>query len=182
MKTLTKETARSLAKVISSRLSTFHSDDLVAILGVGRESSNEEAVESWLISRFAEIDISHVDTIMEHASEVLIQHLNDLRMEVAGGYISELPLPQVFVQSKLITDQELRCIARAIYFLVIGEGAKSYLDSLIYLVVGGEGNAIDRIAAWISTQGMVYTYFPSELTLPMAQRLMEELNCTDKLF
>jgi hypothetical protein len=99
MKTLTKETARSLAKVISSRLSTFHSDDLVAILGVGRESSNEEAVESWLISRFAEIDISHVDTIMEHVSEVLNQHLNDLRIEVAGGYIAELPQPLDFAQS-----------------------------------------------------------------------------------
>jgi hypothetical protein len=178
MKTLTKETARSLAKVISSRLSTFHSDDLVAILGVGRESSNEEAVESWLISRFAEIDISHVGTIMEHASEVLIQHLNDLRMEVASGYISELPLPLDFVQSKLITDQELRCIARAIYFLILGEAKKSYLDSLINLVLGGEGNAIDRIADWIASQGTVYTYFPSELTLPMAQRLMEELNRT----
>jgi hypothetical protein len=72
MKTLTKETARSLAKVISGRLSTFHSDDMFAILGIGRESSNKEAVESWLIFRFAEIDISHVDTIMEYASEVLI--------------------------------------------------------------------------------------------------------------
>lgn len=175
MKTLTKETARSLAKVISSRLSTFHSDDMVAILGVGRESSNEEAVESWLISRFAEIDISHVDTIMEHVSEVLNQHLNDLRMEVAGGYIAELPQPLDFAQSKLITDQELRCIARAIYFLVIGESEQSYLDSLIYLVVGGEGNTIDRIAAWISTQGKVYTYLPSELTLPLAQRLVKKL-------
>ncbi|WP_320838391.1 hypothetical protein [Zhongshania sp.] len=175
MKTLTKEAARSLAKVISSRLSTFHSDDLVAILGVGRESDNEGAIQSWLISRFTDIDVAHVDSIMEHTSEVLIQHLNDLRMEVAGGYISELPLPLDFVQSKLITDQELRCIAHAIYFLVIGEGAKSYLDSLIYLVVGGEGNAIDRIAGWISSQAMGYNYFPSELTLPLAQRLMKIL-------
>ena len=182
MKTLTKETAGSLAKVLDSRLSTIHGDDMVAILGVGRESSNEKAIQSWLMSRFTDIDVSHVDSIIEHTSEALIRHLNDLRIEVTDGSISEMPSSQAFVQSKLLNDQELQCIARAIYFLVIGEGAKSYLDSLIYLVVAGERNAIERIAAWISTQGTVYTYFPSELTLPMAQRLMEELNCTDKLF
>jgi len=58
MKTLTKETAGSLAKVLNSRLSTIHNDDMVAILGVGRESSNEKAIQSWLMSRFAEIDLA----------------------------------------------------------------------------------------------------------------------------
>ncbi|MFQ3200565.1 MAG: hypothetical protein ACI9SK_001291 [Zhongshania sp.] len=53
MNTLTKETARSLAKVINNSLSTCYSDDLVAILGTGRESTNEQAVHSWLMSRFA---------------------------------------------------------------------------------------------------------------------------------
>ena len=51
MNTLTKETARSLAKVINSGLSTCYNDDLVAILGTGRESNNEQAVQSWLMSR-----------------------------------------------------------------------------------------------------------------------------------
>ena len=182
MKSLTKETAGSLAKVLDSRLSTIHGDDMVAILGVGRESSNEKAIQSWLMSRFTDIDVSHVDSIIEHTSEALIRHLNDLRIEVTDGSVSEMPSSQDFVKSKLLNDQELRCFARAIYFLILGEAKKSYLDSLINLVLGGEGNVIDRIADWIASQGTVYTYFPSELTLSMAQRLMEELNCTDKLF
>jgi len=110
---------------------------------------------------------------VEHASEVLIQHLNDLRMDVTDGSISEIPTSQDFVQSKLLSDQELRSIARAIYFLILGEAKKSYLDSLIYLGLGGEGNAIDRIADWILAEGKTYNYFPSELTLPLAQRLMK---------
>ena len=55
MSILTIETARSLAKVINNSLSTYYNDDLVAILGTGRESNNEQAVQSWLLSRFANI-------------------------------------------------------------------------------------------------------------------------------
>ena len=83
--------------------------------------------------------------------------------------------PPIFVQQKTLTDRELRCIAHAIYLLVLGEGTKPYLDSLIELVLKGEGNAIDRITGWISSQAMGYNYFPSELTLPLAQRLMKIL-------
>ncbi len=174
MKTLTRKTARSLALVLNSRLSTCYSDDLVAILGVGRESDNEGAIQSWLLSRFGDTDIA-CSEIMEHASEVLIQHLNNLRMDVATGLMSDFDSPSIFVQQKTLTDRELRCIARAIYLLVLGEGTKLYLDSLIELVFEGEGNAIDRIAGWISSQAMAYNYFPSELTLPLAQRLMKVL-------
>jgi hypothetical protein len=174
MKTLTKETARSLAMVLNSRLSTCYSDDLVAILGVGRESDNEGAIQSWLLSHFADTDIA-CSEIMEHASEELIQHLNDLRMDVATGFMSDFASPPIFVQQKTLTDRELRCIARSIYLLVLGEGTKPYLDSLIELVFECEVNAIDRIADWISSQETGYIYFPSELTLPLAQRLMKIL-------
>tara|TARA_R110001592_G_scaffold56186_2_gene171362 strand:- start:1582 stop:1893 length:312 start_codon:yes stop_codon:yes gene_type:complete len=96
-------------------------------------------------------------------------------MDVATGLMSDFPSPPTFVQQKILTDRELRCIARAVYLLVLGEGTKLYLDSLIELALSGEGNAIDRIAAWVSTQGKIYTYLPSELTLPLAKRLMQEL-------
>lgn len=175
MKTLTRKTARSLALVLNSRLSTCYSDDLVAILGVGRESDNEGAIQSWLLSRFGDTDIACGEVFVERASERLIQHLNDLRMDVANGLMSDFPSPPTFVQQKILTDRELRCIARAVYLLVLGEGTKLYLDSLIELALSGEGNAIDRIAAWVSTQGKIYTYLPSELTLPLAKRLMQEL-------
>jgi len=119
---------------------------------------------------------------MEHASEELIQHLNDLRVDVATGLISDFASRPIFVQQKTLTDRELRCIARAIYLLVLGEGTKPYLDSLIELVLEGEGNAIDRIAGWISSQAMAYNYFPSELTLPLAQRLMKILKRVGELY
>ncbi|POP51871.1 hypothetical protein [Zhongshania marina] len=182
MKTLTKETAGSLAKVLNSQLSTIHSDDMVAILGVGRESHNEGAIQSWLLSRFADIDVSHPNMILESASEVLNQHLTDLRMEVMGGSISEIQAPHDFVQIKLLSDQELRRIARAIYFLIFGYGSRSGIDSLINLAIGGRGNSIDQIASWISVQGKTYTYFPSELTLSLAQRLMEKLKRIDESY
>lgn len=175
MNTLTKETARSLAKVINSRLSTCYSDDLVAILGTGRESNNEQAVQSWLLSRFANIEVGRTDMLMEYASEVLTQHLDDIRLEVAIGVITELPLQPSFISAKALTDREIRCIARGIYLLVLGQGSRDYLDALVDLALDGQGNAIERITAWISSQTQIYTYFPSELTLPLALRLMHKL-------
>lgn len=182
MKTLTKKTARSLAMVLNGRLSTCYSDDLVAILGVGRESDNEGAIQSWLLSSFGDTDIACGEVLVERASERLIQHLKDLRMDVATGLMSDFASPPIFVQQKTLTDRELRCIARAIYLLVLGEGTRLYLDSLIELVFEGEGNAIDRIAGWISSQAMAYNYFPSELTLPLAQRLMKVLKRVGELY
>jgi hypothetical protein len=175
MNTLTKETARSLAKVINSSLSTCYSDDLVAIIGTGRESNNEQAVQSWLMSRFANIEVGRTDMLMEYASEVLIQHLDDLRLEVAiGGKLGQ-QTPQKFIPAKALTEIELRCIARAIYLLISNEQSKPYLDALIELALEGDGNTIEKITGWVFTHTQVYTYFPSELTLPLAQRLMNKL-------
>ncbi|MEX1670144.1 hypothetical protein AB4876_14585 [Zhongshania guokunii] len=175
MNTLTKETARSLAKVINSRLSTCYNDDLVAILGTGRESNNEQAVQSWLLSRFANIEVGRTDMLMEYALEVLIQHLDDLRLNVAIGGKSEQKTPQSFIPAKALTERELRCIARAIYLLISNEQSKPYLDALIEVVLKGDGNTIEKITAWVFTHTQIYSYFPSELTLPLAQRLMHKL-------
>lgn len=175
MNTLTKETARSLAKVINSRLSTCYNDDLVAILGTGRESNNEQAVQSWVLSRFAHIEVGRTDMLMEYALEVLIQHLDDLRLDVAIGGKSEQKTPQSFIPAKALTERELRCIARAIYLLISNEQSKPYLDALIEVVLKGDGNTIEKITAWVFTHTQIYSYFPSELTLPLAQRLMHKL-------
>jgi hypothetical protein len=59
--------------------------------------------------------------------------------------------------------------------LISNGQSKSYLDALIELVLEGGSNSIERIAAWASSQTQVYTYFPSELTLPLAQRLLQKL-------
>lgn len=174
MNTLTKETARSLATVINSRLSTCYNDDLVAILGTGRESNNEQAVQSWLMSRFANIEVGRKETLLEDASEVLTQHLDDIRLEVATGVINEFPLQPSFIPAKALNERELHCIARSIYLLVLGQGSRTYLDSLAKLVLGGQGNTIEKIVIWVSSQTQIYTYFPSELTLPLAQNLMQE--------
>lgn len=175
MNTLTKETARSLATVINSRLSTCYSDDLVAILGTGRESNNEQAVQSWLMSRFANIEVGRTDMLMEYASEALTQHLDDIRLEVAIGVMTELPLQSAFIPTRALTDREIRCIARGIYLLVLGQGSRTYLDSLIELVLEGDGNTIGKIATWFTSQIGAYTYFPTELTLPLAQLIMSKL-------
>jgi len=180
MNTLTKETARSLAKVINSRLSTCYNDDLVAILGTGRESNNEQAVQSWLMSRFAHIEVGRADMLMEYASEVLTQHLDDIRLEVVIGVTAELPIQQEFIPAKALTNLELRCIARAIYLLISNEQSKSYLDALIQLVLEDDGNTIEKITAWVSSQAQTYTYFPSELSLPLARRFMCKLKQASK--
>ena len=175
MSILTKETARSLAKVINNNLSTYCNDDLVAILGTGRESDNEQAVQSWLMSRFANIEVGRKELLVEYASEALMQHLNDLKLEVAIGGNAELQAQQRFIPAKALTNRELHCIARAIYLLILNEQSKPYLDALIELMLEGNGNTIERIAAWALSQTQAYTYFPSELTLPLAQSLMQKL-------
>jgi hypothetical protein len=96
-------------------------------------------------------------------------------MEVAIGGQSDFSIQHGFLPVKGLDNRQLCCIARGIYLLVLSEGAKSYIDALIDLVLGGEGNTVDKIAVWVSSQVKVYTYFPSELTLPLAQRLMQIL-------
>jgi hypothetical protein len=127
------------------------------------------------MSRFANIEVGRTDMLMEYASEVLIQYLDDLRLEVAIGGKSEQKKPQKFIPAKALTEIELRCIARAIYLLISNEQSKPYLDALIELALEGDGNTIEKITGWVFTHTQVYTYFPSELTLPLAQRLMNKL-------
>jgi hypothetical protein len=150
-------------------------DDLVAILGTSHESNNEQAVQSWLLSRFANIEVGRKDLLMEYASEVLIKHLDALRLEVAIGGKSEQQTPQNFIPVKALTERELRCIARAIYLLISNEKLNPYLDALIELALEGDGNTIEKITTWVFTRTQIYTYFPSELTLSLAQRLMHKL-------
>lgn len=127
------------------------------------------------MSRFAHFEVGRTDMLMEYASAALTQHLDDIQLEVAIGAATELPLQPSFMPVKAITDHELRCIARSIYLLVLGQGSRDYLDALIELVLGGEGHAIARIAAWVSSLTQVYTFLPSELTLPLAQGLVQKL-------
>ncbi|MBU0539671.1 MAG: hypothetical protein KKF24_07030 [Gammaproteobacteria bacterium] len=175
MSILTKETARSLATVLNNKLSTNYHNDLVAVLGTGHESSNERAIQSWLMARFAHTSFVHTNTLMDDAYEALTQHLNDLRMKVAIGARSELPLECAFAPLKVLTDHDLQCIARAIYLLTVSEASRNYIDALIELVLQVDGGIIDMITAWVSSQTNSYTYFPSELTLPLAQRFMQML-------
>lgn len=175
MSILTKETARSLATVLNNKLSTNYHNDLVAVLGTGHESSNERAIQSWLMARFAHTAYGHTDTLMNDAYEALTQHLNDLRMEAAIGARSELPLECAYAPLKTLTDHDLQCIARGIYLLTVSEASRTYIDALIELVLQVDGGIIDMITAWVSSQTTSYTYFPSELTLPLAQRFMQML-------
>jgi hypothetical protein len=66
--------------------------------------------------------------------------------------------------------------------LVLRQGPRDYLDTLIELVLGGDGNTIDKIAAWIPSQIEAYTYFPSELTLPLAQNMMQKLRQASEFY
>jgi len=175
MSILTKETARSLATVLNNKLSTNYHNDLVAVLGTGHEPSNERAIQSWLMARFAHTSFAHTNTLMHDAYEALTQHLNDLRTEVAIGVRSELPLECAYTPLKTLTDQNLQCIARGIYLLTVSEGSRIYIDALIELVLQVDGGIIDMIMTWVSSQTNDYNYFPSELTLPLAQRFMEKL-------
>jgi|TARA_R110002050_G_C8784333_1_gene501523 hypothetical protein len=113
-----------------------------------------------------------MDTVMADASSALTQHLNDVRMEVAIGVKFERPIQNNFIPTKELSETERQCIAHGNYLLILGETTRPYLDALIGVVLSGEGSTIDKIAAWTSAQTNVYTYFPSELTLTLAQRLM----------
>ncbi|CAA0094024.1 Uncharacterised protein [Zhongshania aliphaticivorans] len=175
MNTLTKETASVLANLLSSSVTTCYNDDLVAILGTGREPDNKAAIQSWLLSRLPYFEQEVSDRIMAHSAAMLDLFLNDVRVEIAIGFGLELPLQNDFIPSKELSNQELRCIARSIYLLMLGEGTRTYLDALIRVALGGDDNVVDSIAAWLSSQVSGYVYNPSELTIPLAQRFMKKL-------
>jgi hypothetical protein len=66
--------------------------------------------------------------------------------------------------------------------LILNAGSKLYLDALITLVLESYGSPRDRISAWVSLHAKVYAYFPSELTLPLAQHLMQKLKQASEFY
>ena len=84
--------------------------------------------------------------------------------------------------SVALSAGELRCVSRSIYLLIHSEEAHPYLNDQINIVLGGEGSTMDRIVNWVEEQSPCYTYFPSEITLHFAQRLMQKLKLASESY
>ncbi len=176
MSTLTHDNVRALAAILSRRLSTRYSDDLVAVLGIGYESSNEAAILSWLLACFEPTEYASTGEFALAAADRLALHLDDIRAEATRRVDGDVPAPNLDLPSHALSDLELRCIARAIYLLIVTPESEDYMGELICFVLDTPGNSVEKIVRWIRTQSLGYTFYPTELTIPLAQRLMHKLH------
>ncbi len=175
MSTLTNENAAALATMLSDRISTKYSDDLVAVLGTGYESTNAAATLSWLLACLDPADYSTAGEFALAATDRLNVHLDDVRSEATRRVNVEVTVQHPNLPSYALSEPERRLAAKAVYWLITSPESEDYMKALICFVLDGKGDAIERIARWIRSQSPLYTFYPTELTIPLSQRLMYKL-------
>jgi len=68
---------RNLANVLMLRLQISPSRSLVCIIGSGHEHSNQEAVETWLMTQFGIDGIEALSAPRDQLADALRAHLNN---------------------------------------------------------------------------------------------------------
>lgn len=175
MQILTDNQLRALTYAIQGQITTPHSDDLIAIIGLGREPDNAAAIANWLHAMAEGHQCMDAYELLRNGPALLAAHLDELRTDVALGNYSTLPERHPFLPSSSLSQKEQLLVARGIYYLIMQLGFESELKGMIELVLPGRGDAISKIAIWVGQVNPTYTHLLSEVTLPLAGRLREAI-------
>ncbi|MBW2941377.1 hypothetical protein [Zhongshania aquimaris] len=153
--------------------SDCQSNDLVALIGKGNESSNHQALVSWLVARFEHIDTVEL-TAQEAATKLTgyLQEQYSLRDQKCTGGM--LDVHSVLPEHSL-TVNECRSLSRAIYNQLSTTVNKSILDMAICLGESAHADPIECIYEWVQQRRLTYTFYPAELALPLSHAFASTL-------
>jgi hypothetical protein len=175
MQILTDNQLCALTYAIQGQVTTPHSDDLVAIIGLGGEPDNAAAIANWLHAMADGRQWVDAYELLRNGPALLAAHLDELRTDVALGNYSNLPECHPFLPSSSLTQKEQLLVARGIYCLIMQPDFEFELKGMIELVLPGRGDVITKIAIWVGHMNPIYTHLLSEVTLPLACRLREAI-------
>ncbi len=176
MTTLSANSLYLIARSLLERVVCRYDDELVALLGTGTEPNNFEAVRAWLGARFGELELNELTVPVQTAAlQALSQHLESQYLTVAYRQAGPLRDSHPFLPLHPLSPAEECRLARAQYRLLLTYDDPRSVNGAIELCLDGDGDPVSRIQAWIAARAPRYAHLPSELTLPLAQILMEHL-------
>lgn len=149
------------------------SNDLVALIGKGNESSNHQALVSWLAARFENIDTDALTT--QEAATTLTDYLQVQHSLPTTRGTCGMPDTHSVLPVHSLTVNECRCLSRAIYHQLSTTIDKSVLDAAICLGESTHADPIECIYEWVQQKHPTYTFYPAELARILAQTFSEEL-------
>ena len=147
--------------------------ELVALVGTGREANNLAATCSWIVARteeHASLAPHVVGWLREAFDDYLGGQLDNLHQCWAPPMESADGLPRI-----PLTDAECQRLADATAYLVAGPLYREKLYAAAGLVLGKPPLGENALYEWVRAQDDRYAFYPSELTLPLAQRLHRAL-------
>ena len=147
--------------------------ELVALVGTGREVNNLAATCAWIEARTEE-QTSLVPNAVGWLRELFDDYLKDQWGQLQQGRATLMESAEG-VPRKPLTDTECRRLAEAIAYLVAGPLYRDKLDAAAGLVLGKPTCSESALYHWVRAQDDRYAFYPSELTLPLAQRLQRAL-------
>lgn len=176
MSHISRQLIHTLEHHLSRSLNLHVRDELVFLIGTGRESTNREALCNWMAMRWGRYSLNAIPPAgpMEVTKEVYA-HLTALQQLVYYGEAGPLPEPHDYLPMQKLTDTECQRAARAVYWLLRACSAPQYLDGGLALFLGGDGSIDSRITQWVRQLTPAYNLYPSEVTAPLANRLLQEL-------
>jgi hypothetical protein len=154
------------------------SNDLVALIGKGNESSNHQALVSWLAARFENIDTVELTT--QDAATKLTDHLQEQYSLRAQRGTGGMPDTHSVLPVHSLTVNECRCLSRAIYHQLSTTINKSVLDAAICLGESAHADPIECIYEWVQQKHPTYIFYPAELTLSLTHAFSNalEIRCS----
>lgn len=147
--------------------------ELVALVGTGREANNLAAACAWIVARteeHASLAPHAVSWLRELFDDYLGNQWDQLHQCSASRMENVDCLPRI-----PLTDTECQRLAETIAYLVAGPLYRDTLYAAAGLVLGKPPLGENALYQWVRAQDDRYAFYPSELTLPLAQRLQRAL-------
>lgn len=164
------------AFLLAEKFRTPTHNGLVMRLGQGWENNKLEAIASWLVARHLDSGLAaraplDIDLLIEELGRFLREQVEHLWERNRQPY----PNPQPFMpQHPLTRDLIVKMVRALLELLGTGQPAGA-VEARCIAMLAGNGTAEQKLGSWIEQQAPLYTYYPSELTLPLAHDLLRIL-------
>ncbi|WP_372747147.1 hypothetical protein [Litorivivens sp.] len=173
MKSLEHQIVDYIAHRLLAGRHDIHGRELVALVGTGREADNLAATCAWIVARTEE------DTSLAPNAVGWLRELFDDYLEDQWALLHQCRAPQMENVDCLpripLTDIECQRLAETIAYLVAGPLYRDKLEAAAGLVLGKPACGESALYHWVRAQDDRYAFYPSELTLSLAQRLQRAL-------
>jgi hypothetical protein len=147
--------------------------NLGALIGTGKETDNHQALVAWLGARFN--NMYDVELTVQDAVTQLTDHLQEQNSHLVQKCIARIADAHSILPAHSLSLNECRCLSHAMYRHLSATVDRSVLDAVICLGKSTQADPIECICEWIQQQQPIYTFHPSELTLPLTQAFANEL-------